>query len=98
MGVDGAAIFFFFGVPDFQVEGDTVDGWNPKANHLGCMKRNPINNGKNYLSTGAVFPIIYRVLAPSQVVSLGISEPSTVAVSIGGSRWILRGFFPIMGI
>ncbi len=27
---------------------DTVDGWNPKANHLGwCW--NPINNGKNYL-------------------------------------------------
>ena len=26
-----------------------------------------------------VYPIIYRVLAPSQVVGLGISEPSTVS-------------------
>ena len=46
-----------------------------------------------------VFPIIYRVLAPSQVVGNGISEPSTVAMKNGGpgmSRcisWLKMGIF-----
>ena len=43
----------------------TVYGWNPGITSWGWY----------------LIPTIYRVLAPSQVVGLGISEPSTVSAS-----------------
>ena len=37
----------------FNSQLTTVDGWNPAP--PGMVQKNPINNGKNYLSTGAGF-------------------------------------------
>ena len=39
-------------------------------------------DGRNPANQSIVYPMIYRILAPSQVVGLGISEPSTVSFEI----------------
>ena len=58
-------------------EDDTVDGWNP-VNHLGC--KNPINNGINYLSSGAGFQpstVVHHFLGrgPQTIPNLNGREP-----------------------